>query len=105
MLEYYSTELEKVGGESKGKWVSSLTCVIDIDSVKKYELVEERYFTSRSPVLKEGWPISSLEIYPTFKKYCSEITVEERNKLQEKTDKELSKIFIEILDRLNQEDK
>lgn len=101
MLEYYSRELEKVGGESEGKWVSSITFVIDENNIKKHETVEKRYFTAKaSSKRKEGWPLSSLEFDPTFKKYVSEITESERQALREKTDKKLYNIFKSIIDEI-----
>ncbi|MDI3546831.1 MAG: hypothetical protein PWR10_483 [Halanaerobiales bacterium] len=99
MLEYYTAELKKVGGESRGYWISSITFIFNKEKAISYELIEERFFTAkRSPVMKKGWPLSSLAIEPTFNKYVSEITKEERAKLQEKTDREIYNIFAEIID-------
>ncbi|WP_202707191.1 non-canonical purine NTP pyrophosphatase [Sporosalibacterium faouarense] len=101
MFEYYRDELIKVGGKSEGKWISSITFVLDEDRTIKHEVIEERLFIDRpSPIKKKGLPLSSLAIDKTFNKYVSEITEEERTKLQEKTDKEIFNMFKKVSEEI-----
>ncbi|MFW6271038.1 MAG: non-canonical purine NTP pyrophosphatase, partial [Bacillota bacterium] len=73
MREYYKKELEKVGGISKGKWISAFTFVLDESNSKTYELEENRIFTSKmSSVVEKGLPLSSLAIDPDLNKYVAE---------------------------------
>jgi len=102
MLDYYKKELEKVGGTSEGKWVSSIVFVLNEDMVRTYELIEERIFTSKESLTREeGWPLSSLAIDPTLNKYVSEITEQEREKLQEESDEKIYNIFKKITCEIN----
>lgn len=83
MIEYYSREIEKLGGESKGKWVSGIAFVWGENLIKLYEFVEERHFVSKpSKVVKEGFPLGSLAIDLRLNKYISEMTEEERHQSQ-----------------------
>lgn len=67
-----------------------------------YELVEERYFVSEpSPIITKGMPLSSLSIDPTINKYISEITEEERGKLQVRADQKLYQFFDDMLERIS----
>jgi len=102
MLDYYKKELAKVGGRSEGKWISSIAFVLDNNKVRTYELIEKKIFTSKESLTREeGWPLSSLAIDPTFNKYVSEITKQEREKLQEESDKKIYDIFKMITDEIN----
>lgn len=84
MLAYYKQEIENIGGESEGKWISALAFVLDEENIKTYQIIEKRIFTSRElSKRKEGWPLSYLAIDPDFNKYVSEITAEERQKAQQ----------------------
>ena len=98
MLNYYIDELNKVGGESKGKWVNSVALIISDNKVFTRNCIEETYFTSKkSPMEKKDQPLSSIQIDFTYNKYKSEITPEERIKLQNKLDKALFGFFKEFI--------
>ncbi|WP_194830566.1 non-canonical purine NTP pyrophosphatase [Laceyella tengchongensis] len=98
MIEYYSRELEKLGGESKGKWVSGIAFVWGENLIKHYELVEERYFVSKpSKVIKEGFPLGSLAMDLRLNKYISEMTEEERHQSQKEADRKLYNIFEDVM--------
>lgn len=102
LLNYYIRKLKKVGGESKGKWISAIAFVWDGDHVAHYELVEERYFVAEpSPIIKKGMPLSSLAIDPMINKYISEITEGERGQLQVRADQKLYQFFEDMLERIS----
>ncbi|SEM90097.1 non-canonical purine NTP pyrophosphatase [Lihuaxuella thermophila] len=101
MIEYYSRQLEKIGGESKGKWVSGIAFVWGENLIRQDELVEERYFVSKpSKVIKEGFPLASLAIDLTLNQYLSEITDDERQKVKNDADRKIYNIFVDVLERI-----
>ncbi len=101
MLNYYLDELNKVGGESKGRWVNSVALIISDNKIFTRNFIEETYFTSKkSPVEKKDQPLSSIQIDLTYNKYKSEITLEERSKLQNKLDKELFEFFKKFIEHI-----
>jgi XTP/dITP diphosphohydrolase len=103
MIEYYSQEIEKLGGESKGKWVSGIAFVWGENLIKHYELVEERHFVSKpSKVVKEGFPLGSLAIDLRLNKYISEMTEEERHQSQKEADRKIYTIFEEVLKSISE---
>ena len=54
MLNYYIDELNKVGGESKGRWVNSVALIISDNKIFTRNFIEETYFTSKkSPIENE----------------------------------------------------
>lgn len=98
MLNYYIDELNKVGGESKGRWVNSVALIISDNKVFARNFIEETYFTSKkSPIKKKDQPLSSIQIDFTYNKYKSEINLEERSKLQNKLDNKLFEFFKEFI--------
>lgn len=101
MLKYYINELNKVGGESKGKWIISIALAISEDQIFTRDFTDETYFTSKkSPVVRQGEPLGSLQISRTLNKYKSEITDEERSKLDAKLDKDLFEFLKEFIGNL-----
>ncbi len=83
MLNYYQQELNKVGGQSKGTWVTAIAFRIDISQIYCETFTSETFFTSKvSPVVMAGEPLNSLQIDPISGTYFSEMLPNERIKAQ-----------------------
>jgi XTP/dITP diphosphohydrolase len=78
-LEYYVTELDRVGGESTGIWRIAIVLVISPDKAFSQSASLETQLTSRgSDVRIPGAPLSSLTFDPTTRRYYSEMSYKER---------------------------
>jgi inosine/xanthosine triphosphate pyrophosphatase family protein len=89
MLNYYKEELEKVGGESEGSWVSAIALVTSDGRVFVQNFTHRTKFTAIvSSTRRPGEPLSSLQIDPVLLKYHSEMTPEERAQSQSFLEKE-----------------
>ena len=83
LLDYYASELEKVGGESEASWVAAVALVVSSEMVFTRCFTERTLFTSRrSSVLTPDEPLNSLQFMPALGKYKSELTPEERARAQ-----------------------
>ena len=83
LLHYYRQELNKIGGQSKGTWVTAIAFRIDVSQIYCETFVSETVFTSKvSPVVMTGEPLNSLQIDPISGKYFSEMSPSERIKAQ-----------------------
>jgi XTP/dITP diphosphohydrolase len=83
MLNYYQQELNKVGGQSKGTWVTAIAFRIDVSQLYCETFTSETFFTSKvSPVVMAGEPLNSLQIDPISGIYFSEMLPNERLKAQ-----------------------
>jgi inosine/xanthosine triphosphate pyrophosphatase family protein len=83
MLKYYQQELDKVGGQSKGTWVTSIAFRIDVSQIFCETFTSETFFTSKvSRVVMKGEPLNSLQIDPISGAYFSEMSPDERVKAQ-----------------------
>lgn len=88
LLNYYISELEKVGGESPGVWVSAISLALSPNEVFSEEFSEDTLFISKkSLVVTPGEPLSSIQIHPITKKIKSEMSPEDRVKNQDVIDK------------------
>lgn len=83
LLNYYQQELNKVGGQSKGTWVTAIAFRTDISQIYCETFTSETFFTSKvSPVIMAGEPLNSLQIDPISGAYFSEMSPNERIKAQ-----------------------
>lgn len=83
MLRYYQQELDKVGGQSRGTWLTAIAFRIDGSHIHCETFTSETFFTSKaSRVVMEGEPLNSLQIDPTSGAYFSEMSPDERIKAQ-----------------------
>lgn len=79
LVEYYSQELDKVGGGSWGYWQIGIAFAITERNIKVQEFSLRTYFTSkRSKYLTPGAPLSSLMIDAESERYYSEMVGTER---------------------------
>lgn len=81
MIEYYTKELEKVGGKSKAKWVRGLVFIDE--NAKEHILAteDETLFVSKPCEKREvGYPLSSIGFKEKLNKYTVEMTKEEAEK-------------------------
>lgn len=98
MLKYYISELEKVGGESEGQWISSLAFALSEDKIVVRSFSRETFFTSKiSSVINPGEPLSSIQIDPITRIYRSEIPLTERNKKQNDSVKRMAEFLIRVI--------
>ena len=83
MLNYYQHELNKVGGQSKGTWVTAIAFRISASQVYSETFISDTFFTSKiSSVVMAGEPLNSLQIDPISGMYFSEMSPNERIKAQ-----------------------
>jgi len=84
MLDYYTSELERVGGTSPGKWVSSIALVFEPDDIRTKNFSTRTILTAvRSPHITPGEPLNSIQIDPRSSKYFTDLSKEEWLSLQE----------------------
>ena len=77
MLSYYKQELDKVGGTSKGVWITAVALKTSPDNIISKTFESETMFTSQaSDVQTPGEPLNSLQINPITGEYYSEMTPE-----------------------------
>lgn len=101
MLDYYTDQLDKIGGESTAKWITSIALVESDNQIYTQDFVEHTTFTSkRSSILNHGNPLNSIQIDPLFDKYISEITAEERGKVKGELDIQIYRFFTEYLKKV-----
>jgi len=83
MLSYYQQELDKVGGTSKGVWITAVALKTSPDNIISKTFESETMLTSQaSDVQTPGEPLNSLQINPITGEYYSEMAPEEQTKAQ-----------------------
>jgi XTP/dITP diphosphohydrolase len=83
MLNYYQAELDQVGGQSRGKWVTAIALKVDLAQIYSETFTSQTLFTSKaSPVVMAGEPLNSLQVDPVSGIYFSEMLPDERIKAQ-----------------------
>ena len=83
MLQYYKQELNKIGGISKGIWITAIVLKTSTGNILSKTFESETMFTSQaSEVQTPGEPLNSMQINPTNGKFYSEMTPEECTKAQ-----------------------
>lgn len=83
MLDYYQQELNKVGGESVGTWITAIAFRIDVSQIYCETFISETFLTSKiSPVVMAGEPLNSMQIDRTSGRYFSEMSPSERVQAQ-----------------------
>ena len=83
MLRYYQQELNKVGGQSKGTWITAIAFQFDNSQIYSESFTSETFLTSQiSSVVMAGEPLNSLQIDPASGVYFSEMLPSERIKAQ-----------------------
>jgi inosine/xanthosine triphosphate pyrophosphatase family protein len=101
MLDYYSDLVERLGGKTKGKWISAIALVVDKD--KHFIERFERVTTLTSKVGQnrtEGEPLNSLQIDPKSGKYFTDFTTEEWLELQKQSELGYIRFFEEHIQDL-----
>ncbi len=79
MLEYYTNELIKVGGESKGQWITAIALVISPDKIFSQTYPRDTLLKSeKSKRLIPGAPLSSIQFDSASGKYYSEMEYVDR---------------------------
>ena len=79
ILGYYARELDRVGGQTVGKWEVGIALVTLGGKTFSHTFgLQARFTATRSIALKAGEPLSSLMTDPTTGKYYSELADEER---------------------------
>jgi inosine/xanthosine triphosphate pyrophosphatase family protein len=79
ILGYYARELDRIGGETVGKWEVGIALVTLGGKTFSHTFdLQARFTATRSAALKAGEPLSSLMTDPTTGKYYSELADEER---------------------------
>ncbi len=100
MLTYYVMELEKVGGESEGSWVTGVAAVNARGEFYSCSLESRTYFISSvSTVRNEGEPLNSIQWVRELKKYKSEMTYDEKAKLVTKQSQKLIDFICRVIEK------
>jgi len=98
LLDHYIRELHRVGGNSKGKWITAVALVVSKDQAFCSNFVVETLLTSEaSPIVNPGEPLNSLQILPVSHKHKSEMTPEERLELESEADQRIRTFIKEHL--------
>jgi XTP/dITP diphosphohydrolase len=85
MLAYYIRELQAVGGQSKGVWITSVALMTSSDKNFSTTMTSRTMFVAkRSPIVMLGEPLNSLQIDPLSGTYFSEMTAAQRVSAQRK---------------------
>ena len=80
MITYYITELDKVGGESKGIWTTAVALVSALKNIDCEHFESKTLFTSKpSHIMMIGEPLNSLQVDIKSGKYFSEMSSNERS--------------------------
>lgn len=102
MLDYYIAELNKVGGESSAKWVSSIALVVAENECYCQEFKAKTFFTSKaSKKVMPGWPLSSIQIDLATDRYKSEMDSEERAQAIYHESQEVFNFMKKHIDKIN----
>jgi 8-oxo-dGTP diphosphatase len=79
ILGYYARELDRIGGQTVGRWEVGLALVTPGGKTFSHAFnLQTRFTSARSTALISGEPLSSLMTGPTTGKYYSEMADEER---------------------------
>jgi len=101
MLDHFVRELEKVGGKSKGNWISAIALVTD-NKFFSESFSGWSFFTARkSPKMTPGEPLNSIQVDPKSGKYFTDLTKKEWINLQEAREKGYIKFMKKHLKRIN----
>jgi len=88
MLDYYTSELVKVGGESLGKWISSIALVLEPNDIRTENFSRRTLFTAqRSLRVTPGEPLNSIQIDPNSGRYFTDLSRDEWLKLQQERER------------------
>ena len=102
MVNYYIDLVEKYGenGILNGFFLKGV-CVYYDGSIYSYEKKSNRCFTSKkSDILKEGYPLSSIQYVKELGKYKSELTYEEEKQIKEFEEKDIIDFILNSLNSL-----
>ncbi len=85
MLAYYIRELQAVGGQSKGVWITSVALMTSSDNIFSNTMTSRTMFVAKmSLIVMPGEPLNSLQIDPLSGTYFSEMTAAQRVSAQRK---------------------
>lgn len=77
-LEVYTSELKKVGGESRAVWDRGLAFIKGKDEIYTLSTKDETYFIAKPcEILREGYPLDSIGFNKKYNKYVIDLTAEE----------------------------
>jgi inosine/xanthosine triphosphate pyrophosphatase family protein len=80
LLEYYTNLISSLGKEVKAYWSSGMCIAAPDGRFQEITIKSPRIFVSKpSRVIVEGYPLESIQIDPSSKKYISELTQKERD--------------------------
>ena len=102
MIDYYKSLVKRYGTNNllKGYFLKAVALIYK-DEVYTYEIKVHRVFTSTSSnVIREGYPLASIQIVSAFNKYKSELTDEESAQEKREEQKELIKFVLEKIKEL-----
>lgn len=100
MTEYYKNELNKIGGESNGQWITGMALVFGKNQIYSRSFVTDTFFISKECTIKtKGEPLNSLQYVKELKKYKSEMTNEEKAKLVLKQNEKIKEFINECVEK------
>lgn len=91
MVSYYKNLVKEYGnsGQLKGYFLKSVAIVYE-DSVYTFDYQAKRIFSSESSsIVEEGYPLESIQLIPSFHKFKSELSEEERLKIMNEDQKDI----------------
>lgn len=100
MTEYYKNELNEIGGESSGQWITGMALIFGEDQVFSQSFASDTFFTSQECLIKtEGEPLNSLQYIKDLGKYKSEMTNTEKAKLVLKQNEKIKNFVNECVEK------
>lgn len=80
LLAYYAGLIAGLGGKARGHWEFAVCIATPTGQVFETTLIQPRGFVSKpSPKIVTGYPMESLQIDPTTRRYIAEMTNDEKS--------------------------
>lgn len=100
MLDYYRSELDKVGGESEGRWITGMAMAVGEEKIFSRSFETLTYFVSQVCAERdEGEPLNSIQLVKELGKYKAQLTNDEKSALVKSQTEEIINFIGECLEK------
>jgi inosine/xanthosine triphosphate pyrophosphatase family protein len=101
MLDYYTRLIDRIGGKTKGLWVSAISLVTISNNFYTESFTRETILTSeKSTAITAGEPLNSIQIDPVSGKYFSELAKGDWLKLQNERESGYANFIYKHIDEI-----
>lgn len=107
MIEYYKNLVKEYGtsGELNGYFLKSVAIAYQ-DNIYTFDYQAKRIFSSESSsIIEEGYPLESIQVIPSIRKFKSELSEEEKMQIMNKDQKDIFNFILNTIANIEKNNK